>query len=82
VQHHDRTTGSEVTVKPPSTERNWALWGRVDTAARNALSLERAKKLMTVRLNSRAQEEANMEDCALLLSVLEGELVDAMNGQG
>jgi hypothetical protein len=60
-----------------STEHNWALWGRVYTGARNALGLERVKKLITC-FNSRSQE-ASMEDFALLLSVVKDELVDATN---
>jgi hypothetical protein len=63
-----------------STERNLVLWGRVYTGARNALGLERAKKLITC-FNSRAQE-ASMENFALLLSVVEDELVDAAIGSG
>jgi hypothetical protein len=72
-----------LSVHPTSaaTERNWALWGRVYTSARNALGLERAKKLITFCFNSRAQE-ASMEDFALLLSVVEDEVVDSVNGQG
>jgi hypothetical protein len=33
-----------------ATERNWALWGRVHGASRNALGMERAKKLITFLL--------------------------------
>jgi hypothetical protein len=53
-----------------STERNWSLWGRVYTAARNALSLERARKMITFCFNSRAQT-ASMEDFDLLLDTIE-----------
>jgi hypothetical protein len=61
-----------------STERNWALWGRVYTSTRNALGLERAKKLITFCFNSRAQK-VDMQDIALLLSVVEN---DVQVGQG
>jgi hypothetical protein len=65
-----------------STERNWALWGRVYTSTRNTLGLERAKKLITFCFNSRAQE-VDMRDFAMLLSVVEdnlpvGELQDSV----
>jgi hypothetical protein len=51
-----------------STERNWSLWGRVFVASRNALGLERAKKLIMFCYNSRAQD-ASMQDLALCLDV-------------
>jgi hypothetical protein len=53
-----------------ASERNWVLWGRVYGASRNALGMERAKKLITFRLNSRA-EKARVDDFGLLLSVME-----------
>jgi hypothetical protein len=53
-----------------STERNWSLWGRVFVASRNALGLERAKKLIMFCYNSRAQD-ASMQDLALCLDVVE-----------
>jgi hypothetical protein len=55
-----------------ATERNWSLWGRVYTSARNALGLERAKKLITFCFNDRAEVQ-DQNDFALLLSVIEGE---------
>lgn len=54
-----------------ATERNWALWGRVYTASRNRLGLERAKKLISFCFNSRAQSTST-DDFELLLSVVEG----------
>jgi hAT family C-terminal dimerisation region len=56
-----------------STERNWSLWGRVFVASRNALGLERAKKLIMFCFNSRAQD-ASMQDLALCLDVVENEV--------
>jgi hypothetical protein len=53
-----------------ASERNWALWGRVYGASRNALSMERAKKLITFCFNSRA-ERARVDDFGLLLRVME-----------
>jgi hypothetical protein len=53
-----------------ATERNWALRGRVYGASRNALGMERAKKLITFCFNSRA-EVASVDDFGLLLSVVE-----------
>jgi hypothetical protein len=53
-----------------ASERNWALWGRVYGASRNALGMERAKKLITFCFNSRA-EKASVDDFGLLLSVVE-----------
>jgi hypothetical protein len=53
-----------------ASERNWALWGRVYGASRNALGMERAKKLITFCFNSRA-EGARVDDFGLLLSVVE-----------
>jgi hypothetical protein len=55
-----------------ATERNWSLWGREYTSARNALGLERAKKLITFCFNDRAEVQ-DQNDFALLLSVIEGE---------
>jgi hAT family C-terminal dimerisation region len=52
-----------------STERNWSLWGRVYTAARNALSLDRARKITTFCFNSRAQG-ASMDDIDLILETI------------
>jgi hAT family C-terminal dimerisation region len=54
-----------------ATERNWALWGRLYTASRNQLGMERAKKLITFCFNSRA-EAPRTDDFGLLLSVVEG----------
>jgi hypothetical protein len=53
-----------------ATERNWALWGRVYGASRNAPGMERAKKLITFCFNSRA-EVASVDDYGLLLRVVE-----------
>jgi hypothetical protein len=39
-----------------SAKHNWALWGRAYAAARNALGLERAKKLITFCFNSRRKK--------------------------
>jgi hAT family C-terminal dimerisation region len=51
---------------------NWSLWGRVYTAARNRLGLERAKNLILVCFNDRARV-VDQSDFRLLLSVVEGE---------
>jgi hypothetical protein len=53
-----------------STKRNCSLRGRVCTAARNALSLQRARKMIPFCFNSRAQT-ASMEDFGLLLDTIE-----------
>ena len=53
-----------------STERNWSLWGRVYTAARNALSLDRARKIITFCFNYRAQK-ASMADTDSILDTIE-----------
>ena len=55
-----------------ATERNWSLWGRVFTAARNGLGAERAKKLITICTNSRTHSVES--DFAVTLKVVEGEL--------
>lgn len=52
-----------------ATERNWSLWGRVYTSARNALGLERAKKMIAICTNSRMHVE---DAFAVSLSVIEG----------
>jgi hypothetical protein len=52
-----------------------------DSLQVDALGLERAKKLITFCFNCRAQQ-ASMEDVALVLSVVEDEVVEATNGQG
>jgi hypothetical protein len=54
-----------------ATERNWSLWGRVYTASRNALGIERGKKLITICANSR---QANENDFAVSLAVVEGDI--------
>jgi hypothetical protein len=54
-----------------ATERNWSLWGRVYTASRNALGIERGKKLITICANSR---RANENDFAVSLAVVEGDI--------
>jgi hypothetical protein len=66
-----------------STERNWSLWGRVYTAARNALGLERAKALITFCFNDSCQV-TDERDFELLLSAVEGEFEDEehMSGHG
>jgi hypothetical protein len=60
-----------MSVHPTSaaTERNWSLWGRVYTSARNALGLERAKKMITFCFNDRAKA-VDQDDFGLLLSVV------------
>jgi hypothetical protein len=59
-----------------ASERNWSLWGRVYTAARNRLGLERAKKLIMFCFNDRARV-VDQSDFKLLLSVVEGEFAEA-----
>jgi hypothetical protein len=54
-----------------ATERNWSLWGRVYTASRNALGMERGKKLITICANSR---QARENDFAVSLAVVEGDI--------
>ncbi len=56
-----------------AAERNWSLWGRVYTAARNALGLERAMKIIMFCFNNRAQG-ASTEDFDLVLSIVENTL--------
>jgi hypothetical protein len=55
-----------------TTERNWSFWGRVYTSARNALGIDRAKRLVTFLFNDLAGVQ-QQNDSALLLSVIEGE---------
>jgi hypothetical protein len=54
-----------------ASERNWSLWGRVNTAARNALGKKRAKKLITFCFNERCKL-VNQNDFNLLLETVEG----------
>jgi hypothetical protein len=58
-----------------TTERNWALWGRVYASSRNALGMERAKKLIAFCFNNRA-EVPKTDDSGLLLSVVQGSAAD------
>jgi hypothetical protein len=51
-----------------ATEQNWSLWGRVYTA-RNALGIERGKKILMIYANSR---QARENDLAVSLAVVEG----------
>lgn len=53
-----------------ATERNWSLWGRIYTAARNALGMERAKKMIAICTNSREHSE---DDFAVSLAVIAGD---------
>ena len=54
-----------------ATERNWSLWGRVYTASRNALGIERAKKMIAICTNSREHGE---DDFAVSLAVVDGDI--------
>ena len=58
-----------------SSERNWALWGRVYTSARTALGLERAKKLITFCFNDRCRVN-EQNDFHMLLETVENLLTD------
>ena len=53
-----------------ATELNWCLWGRVLTAARRRLGLERTKKLITFCFNDRVSIKSD-DGFQLLLSVIE-----------
>jgi hypothetical protein len=66
-----------LSIHPASaaTERNWSLWGRVYTSARNALGLERAKALIMFCFNDRCNV-TDQQDFNLLLSVVEGEFAE------
>jgi hAT family C-terminal dimerisation region len=54
-----------------ATERNWHLWGRIYTASRNALGMERAKKMIAICTNTREQSG---DDFAVSLAVIDGAL--------
>jgi predicted transglutaminase-like protease len=54
-----------------ATERNWSLWGHVYTAFRNALGIERGKRMSTICANSR---QAIENDFAVALAVVEGDI--------
>ncbi|KAJ9509524.1 hypothetical protein QJQ45_001972 [Haematococcus lacustris] len=41
-----------VQVTSAASERNWSAWGRLYTAARNRLGMERAKKLIFIKANA------------------------------
>jgi hypothetical protein len=56
-----------------ATERNWSLWGRVYTASRSRLGIERAKRLITFCFNDRAHR-TDQDHFKLLLSGVEGEV--------
>ena len=51
-----------------SSERNWSLWGRVFTAARNRLGKERGEKMIYIRGNSKSKAR---DSFAVTLSVIE-----------
>ena len=53
-----------------SSERNWSLWGRVFTAARNRLGKERGEMMIYIRGNSKSV--AN-DSFAVTLSVIDEE---------
>jgi hypothetical protein len=54
-----------------ATERNWSLWGRIYSAARNALGMERAKKMIAICTNTRGPKES---DFSVSLAVVEGNI--------
>jgi hypothetical protein len=54
-----------------ATECNWSLWGRVYTASRNALGVERAKKMIKICSYS-GQRENN--DFAASLAIVDGDV--------
>lgn len=54
-----------------ATERNWSLWGRVYTASRSALGVERAKKMITICSNTGQRQNS---DFAVSLAVVEGDV--------
>jgi hypothetical protein len=54
-----------------ATERNWSLWGSVYSASRNALGIERGKKVITICDDSR---QAGENDFAVSLAVVEGDI--------
>ena len=54
-----------------STERNWSLWGRIYSAARNALGIARAKKMIAICTDTRQHNE---DDFAVSLAVIDGEV--------
>jgi hypothetical protein len=64
-----------MSIHPTScaAERNWSVWGRLYTSARNALGAERAKKMIAFSFNSRAQK-VSMTDLFLDLALVEGEI--------
>ncbi|KAJ9534756.1 hypothetical protein QJQ45_013119 [Haematococcus lacustris] len=41
-----------VHVTSAASKRNWSAWGRLYTAARNRLGMERAKKLIFIKANA------------------------------
>ena len=68
---------AKVALRPPaaqstsaSTERNWTLWGRVNTSAQIALGLERAKKLIMFCFNDHCHV-AELNDFHVLLATVE-----------
>jgi hypothetical protein len=61
-----------------ATERNWSSWGRVYTSA---LGLERAKKRITFCVSNGAKA-VDQDDFGLLLSAVEGEVVEGTRRHG
>ena len=53
-----------------ATERSWSLWGRVYTSSRNALGVDRAKRI-TICANTRTLKES---DFAVLIAVVENDV--------
>jgi hypothetical protein len=69
-----------MSVHPTSaaTERNWSLWGHVYASA---LGLERAKNMITFCFKDGAKA-VDQDDFGLLLSAIEGEVVEGMGRHG
>jgi hypothetical protein len=71
-----------MSVHPTSaaTERNWSWWGRVYTSA---LGVERAKRMITFCFSDGAKA-VDQDDFGLLLSAVEGEVVEwtGRHGEG
>jgi hypothetical protein len=57
-----------------ASERNWSLWGNIYVKTRSNLALERATKLITIRHNSAAAADYDIDDEEVTMALLEAPL--------
>jgi hypothetical protein len=65
----NRLLGCHVTTC--AAERNWSAWGRVFTAARNRLGIEKAMKLIYIKANGEDSDDEVADDEAVAMDYMD-----------